>query len=192
MAKSSWQHLNLPPETPRAASLLTGLDLMRGLRGWQGFGRLAGAGAVLAFAAIAIVPGEAGLKILAGLALAGITAGFLLHARRQLALRRVALLTGLPVTGSIIRHGKRFNPFSSRLQRTVTVLFWLPEGQQTALGVLAHREQLRDLPRGRRVIGLWLPDRQQIWLPLEIGLELEAEVLEPKEFILEESEEKAL
>lgn len=179
--KDLWQTLPLSPETPREASLLTGLDLSRGLRGWIGFGWFAFVGVALAPLAILLIPGPTvpiGPIVFSALVLLGIGLGFLHHARQQLLLRRSALLQGQVVEGSIIRQGKQLNVFSSSPHTTLTVHFLLPEGQQNATGILFRREALRDLPKGGRVLGLWLPAQKQIWLPLEIGVQLQAEPLE--------------
>lgn len=189
MARFHWQVLSLPSEPPRSETMLTGLDLMPGLISWRVMGTLAWVGAgiiLLSLAVPAPTLGLQGLKFLAALMIAGIAYGFSLVIRRQLTLRREALLSGLPVAGSVVRHGKRLNPFSSSPHRTVTALLWLPEGQQSATGVICRREALRDLPLGAQLIGLWLPDSGRIWLPLEIGLRIEAEPLEPKEHVLSE------
>lgn len=190
--KAQWQTLPLTHEVPRSEAMLAKLDLMRGLSGWQGFGMMAMLGPVMAIFALVAIPGSAGdqvLKIFAGLIAAGIGLSMLRHAKRQLALRREALLHGLPVSGSITRHGKRFNPFSSSSHATVSAVFWLPEREQTATGILWRREALRDLPLGSQLLGLWLPDKNLIWLPLEIGVRIEAEPLMPPEKVLDTAEE---
>lgn len=178
-----WRTLTLSADIPRSESLLDGLNLMRGLRGWQFFGWLIWTAAVMLLGSL-LIPGEPVLKILAALVLAGIGFGFQRKARTGLSLRRRALLEGLPVSGSVVRHGKRLNVFSSSAHVTVTALFWLTDKDQTATGILWQREALRDLPKGRQLLGLWLPDTQQIWLPLELGIVLDAEPLELSETVL--------
>lgn len=178
--KTLWQTLALSPETPRSDTLLTGLDLTRGLKAWRGFGWFSLVGAALGLLALIVLPGSElpkGPMALAVLLFGGIGIGFVRHARQRLALRREALLRGVVVAGSVTRHERRFNLFGSRSSDVIGAVFLLPEHQQGAEGILWRREALRGLRRGKQVLGLWLADRHEIWLPLEIGVRLEAEPL---------------
>lgn len=189
MSTKKWQTLALPVETPRSAELLEQLDLMHGLRGWWGFGLLACLGALLALVSLAL-PAERALKLLGLVLLSMLALVFLRHARRALALRRRALLEGIPVAGSVIRQHQRFNLFGSTPHTLIRALFWLPEQQQRASGILWQADCARDMPQGAQIVGLWLPESQQIWLPLEIGLQLDTIALEPQELSLPEEPEE--
>ncbi len=185
----AWRTLKLSSETPRSEKLLDDLDLQSGLRNWKVVGWLAWVGVLMALSSL-LITGEVVLKLLCAMVLAGIAIGFQRHARQQFALRKRALLEGIVVTGSVVRHGKRLTPFSSRSHVTITALFWLTDKEQTATGILWRREALKMVPKGRQLLGLWLPDSNQIWLPLELGLRLDAEPLLPPDKILDDMPDK--
>ena len=63
--------------------------------------------------------------------------------------------------------------------------FWLEQHEQSATGILWKTDQLKDLPQGAQVIGLWLKDQNTIWLPFEIGLKLEAETILPQDHVID-------
>lgn len=185
--KSHWQTLTLSSETPRPETLWAGLELLAGLRNGRAFGWLALAGALLFLIAtltLPLVPKVPGL--VSFLLATGIGIGLLRHVRRQLAFRQQALREGIVVEGSVTRHLRRFDPFSSRSAMAIGAVFVLPERQQTAEGLLWRREALKDLPLGTRVLGLWLPETQRIWLPLEAGLRPDAVPLELGEVQLDD------
>jgi hypothetical protein len=93
------------------------------------------------------------------------------------------------VRGNIIRHRRRFNPFRLQPDIILTAVFVLPHSQQTASGPLWRRDAVRDLPKGACIMGLWQPASNRIWLPFEIGLQIEAEPLALDELILTDTEE---
>lgn len=189
--KALWHTLALSPETPRPDDLLAGLDLLRGLRAWFGFGCLAlvGAGGLIVALALSGADMPKGPLALAAVIFAGIGIGFVRYARQQGALRREALRRGVIVEGSVTRQDRRFNLFSSRPHDVIGAVFLLPEHQQGAEGILWRREALRELRRGSRVLGLWLADEQQIWLPLEIGVKLDAEPLTLEDVVIDDAAE---
>lgn len=180
-----WQVLSLENVIPRPQTILQDVELMRGLRPLQFWARFAFAGTVFCLGGFAFL----GTSLLLLAIFLGLLA-FKLHQQVQSRLkwRHQSLLQGLPVSGSLIRQRQRFTLLSYRPQQVMTVKFWLEQHEQSASGILWKADLVKELPLGTQVIGLWLKEQNTIWLPLEIGLTLQAETVVPQAYTLDDVE----
>lgn len=174
-------HVRLSATTPRALDDVKGqLDLRKGLYTGYVFGAVFLAGAVMLPVAMALMPppwtGPAIFQLIFGpLFFAGFAMLFLLPARRRYRARVDAFMNGQLMTARVAGHRRAFVAYSSFRDYLIDAEARLEDGRMATGTIRTRKARLADaLPDGTEIQALALAETATLFLPVEMGVEIEA------------------